>query len=172
MTHQGHSSVGDKILSERSFAQLLDELQRTRDSIARSMAGALRQATSPGALPTDSICSGLAGSPSIAACAEGGSSAVLAVLDTDVARFNRDSFVAASRSTAPDAAGKTRVIAAVQCLYPVDSLVIQPQYNSRSHPSSDSSSAASCKHGESRPSSNRMRSSLLKLTVRLRPSSR
>ena len=33
-------------MSARSFSQLLDELQQTRDSIARSMAGALEHATS------------------------------------------------------------------------------------------------------------------------------
>ena len=32
-------------MSTRSFSQLLDELQQTRDSIARSMAGALEEAT-------------------------------------------------------------------------------------------------------------------------------
>lgn len=35
-------------LSARSFSQLLDELQQTRDSIARSMAGALEETTSQG----------------------------------------------------------------------------------------------------------------------------
>jgi len=71
-------------MSARSFSQLLDELQQTRDSIAQSMKGALEYATAEGSNGKEE---GFLGAPSIAGLCKSISRFSVSILRTFLRTF-------------------------------------------------------------------------------------